>query len=447
MGVASGDLTPPVGIANRLWGAAAHAVASGIHRPLEAAAWVLGDAAPLAIVAMDGSWWQGRQREEACRAAIAQAIGTTAERVLLCLSHSHATVPLLDEVEPGPGADLLRAYLDELPARLAAIAQRAAAARVPGLAEAGVGRCRLAADRDQPHGDGWVIGHQPETPADDTLTVLRLSAADGRLLGVVVNYACHPTVLAWENSYISPDWVGGMRERIRRELGVPVLFLQGAGGELAPVEQYRADPAIADRLGDAVGLAALAALALLPPPGCVWRPGPVVASGADLGTWQAAPAPASTHLACSRPVTPLAWRDGFERLAELESGIAAAAADPAQRAQAERLRRRRRLRLMWGDAAEMPFAWMLARLGGISVVGTPAEPVSGFQRAVRAAARRPTLVINHCNGGSGYLVPAAWHARTGYYPAWQTPFAAGSLERLTAAACAAVSTPATGDAP
>ena len=35
-GFASGDITPPVGIYHRMWGAALHDRATGIHRPLEA---------------------------------------------------------------------------------------------------------------------------------------------------------------------------------------------------------------------------------------------------------------------------------------------------------------------------------------------------------------------------------------------------------------------------
>src|SRR5205809_1465331 len=39
-GIARGDITPPVGIYHRLWGAAMHERATGVHRPLEAAAMI-----------------------------------------------------------------------------------------------------------------------------------------------------------------------------------------------------------------------------------------------------------------------------------------------------------------------------------------------------------------------------------------------------------------------
>ena len=43
LGIARGDITPPVGIYHRMWGAATHDVSVGVHRPLEAHVLVLRD--------------------------------------------------------------------------------------------------------------------------------------------------------------------------------------------------------------------------------------------------------------------------------------------------------------------------------------------------------------------------------------------------------------------
>ena len=48
----------------------------------------------------------------------------------------------------------------------------------------------------------------------------------------MVNYACHPTTLAWENTLISPDFPGAMREVVERATAAPCVFLQGASGDL-----------------------------------------------------------------------------------------------------------------------------------------------------------------------------------------------------------------------
>src|SRR5262249_49439974 len=100
-----------------------------------------------------------------------------------------------------------------------------------------------------------------------------------------VNYACHPTTLAWDNTQISPDYVGAMREVVEQATGAPCLFLQGASGELGPREGYVGDPAVADRNGRQLGFAALSALTSLPAAGTRFRyAGPIV-SGATLGAW------------------------------------------------------------------------------------------------------------------------------------------------------------------
>src|SRR5205823_1797506 len=122
-----------------------------------------------------------------------------------------------------------------------------------------------------------VCGFNPGGPADDTILVARVTAERGALLGTLVNYACHPTTLAWENTQISPDYPGALREVVENATGAPCVFLQGASGDLGPREGFVADPAVADRNGRQLGYAALAALEALPPAGTRFRfKGPVI---------------------------------------------------------------------------------------------------------------------------------------------------------------------------
>ena len=58
-----------------------------------------------------------------------------------------------------------------------------------------------------------LCGYNPAVAADDTLVVGRVTSDSGdAVIATVVNYACHPTTLSWENTLISPDFVGAMRE-------------------------------------------------------------------------------------------------------------------------------------------------------------------------------------------------------------------------------------------
>ena len=68
------------------------------------------------------------------------------------------------------------------------------------------------------------------------------------------------------------------------------------------------------------------------------------------------------------------------------------------------------------------------------MVAQPNEAYSDLQRYLRRLAGvRPVVSLNLANGGIGYLAPRELHALD-IYQVWQSPFAAGSLERLIGAA-------------
>jgi len=431
MGVARGDITPPAGVHNRCWGAATQATAIGAHRPLTVTVLVIAGDQPAAIVAIDGSWWQTLEAERALRGAVAVAIGAAPDAVLTCLSHSHSAVPLLASYDGLPGGDLAAAWWAGIPGQCAALASQALAAAQPATLTWASGHCALARNRDLEVDGAWLVGCNPAAPADDTLLAGRVVDATEKVLATLVNYACHPTTLAWDNRLISPDWPGAMRAVVEAEHAAPCLFLQGAGGDLAPAEQYVGDPAVADRHGRMVGHAACAALAGLGTPGHALAFAGSHASGASLALWREVPRSHDRTIRCTRLDLQPSLRPTLETIAELDAALAV----ESDEALAERLRRRRRVRQMIGDGdrGDLPvWAW---RLGQTLVVGIPGEPYSLLQQRLRAAfPDHAVVVINHANGGSGYLMPEDCYARPGFYAAWQTPFAAGAFELLTDAA-------------
>ena len=92
-GVATRDVTPPVGIYARSWGAATHEVAEGVHRPFAATAAVFapmdGDEPTLALVAVDLGWFQYVPDERELRATILDATGLDDAALLINMSHTH----------------------------------------------------------------------------------------------------------------------------------------------------------------------------------------------------------------------------------------------------------------------------------------------------------------------------------------------------------------------
>ncbi|MEZ6133848.1 MAG: hypothetical protein R3C53_02950 [Pirellulaceae bacterium] len=293
--IARCDITPPVGIYHRMWGAALHDRATGVHRPLEATllwlephAQALGQ--PQIILALDHCILDAQELRN-IRQAIQGTTNLAYDNILVTLSHTHGAGWMSRTRSDLPGGELLGPYLDQLAVRMGELASEAQKRIVSATIVYTFGRCNLAAHRDylDAERERYVCGFNPVGRADDTLLLARILDDTGTTLGTIINYACHPTTLAWENTLISPDWVGAMREVVEQTEGGLCLFLQGASGDLGPRQGFVGDTAVADRNGRQVGYAALSTLATLPPPGTEFRySGPVI-SGTAIGTWRNEP--------------------------------------------------------------------------------------------------------------------------------------------------------------
>src|SRR5262249_22315700 len=140
------------------------------------------------------------------------------------------------ERENLPGGDLIGPYLQSLGKTVTRLVSEARATTQPVTLIVGTGHCNLAGHRDLwDAASGQVAcGYNPEGPADDTVLVAKAVTDSGQPLATFVNYACHPTTLAWQNTLISPDYLGTMREVVETATGAPCVFLQGASGDLGP---------------------------------------------------------------------------------------------------------------------------------------------------------------------------------------------------------------------
>lgn len=286
------DITPPIGIYHRMWGAALHDRATGVHRPLEATLlWIepilkaMGPAQVL--LSLDHCILDSNEIRN-IQQAVSQTTGLSSHNIVVTLTHTHGAGWMSRSRSDLPGGEMLGPYLDSLAIQMGELAKKAAEKVVPCTMLYGSGRCNLAAYRDyfDEERKRFVCGFDPTGKADDTLMLAKIVDDSGAVVGSVINYACHPTTLAWDNTLISPDWVGAMRETVERELGGLTLFLQGASGDLGPREGFVGDTSIADRNGRQVAYSALSALTALPPPQTKFvYAGPVI-SGTAIGTWK-----------------------------------------------------------------------------------------------------------------------------------------------------------------
>jgi hypothetical protein len=437
IGVARCDVTPPVGVYNRIWGAARHDRAEGVHRPITATALAIRrgpQEPPLLLISLD---WAVLTRHSAqvLMPSLVALVGGDAGRVIVSCSHTHSVA--LGFLGPDrysmPGGDLILPSMEATRDKLSGIARQAITSSVQTRATItwATGRCAVATNRDfpdpDPSKDRFVCGFSPPNEADDTVVVARITRdSDDVVIATLVNYACHPTTLGWDCRLLSPDYIGAMREVVEsRTGGAPCLFFQGASGELAPARQYIGDIAIADRYGRQLGYAALSAIeSMLPPRHRLAYEG-AIESGAPLARWGLSAYSPSAEL-CSEyfdvslPLVPM------PPLVQLEADLAGC----ADRVLAERIRRKMNIVKTLGTASESPQPAWVWRLGDGVICAQPNEPYSVIQQRLRAEFPRQAILFLSVSGVSfGYLYPKEL-AGLDIYQVWQTPFAPGSLELL-----------------
>jgi neutral ceramidase len=93
-----------------------------------------------------------------------------------------------------------------------------------------------------------TLGMNPDGPVDRRIGLLRIDREDGKPLVLIANYPIHGTVLGSKNLKISGDAPGIVSEYVEQKIGAPVLLINGAMGNLAPIYSGYTDP-ISGHLG------------------------------------------------------------------------------------------------------------------------------------------------------------------------------------------------------
>ncbi|MBX7209626.1 MAG: hypothetical protein K1X78_15020 [Verrucomicrobiaceae bacterium] len=195
----------------------------------------------------------------AARERIQKECGIAPEAVLVGASHSHSSGPV-GMVQPGefdgapePVRKLAyeesscadAGFLLRLQNEIVTGVKAADAARVPAQTGFGYGhedkvafnrRLRMKNGQSWSHpgaGNPDIIGYAG--PTDPQVGVIGAWDIEGRLLGTVVNYACHATT---NPGGISANWVHYLEQTVQGALDTkaPVVFLQGACGDVTQVD-------------------------------------------------------------------------------------------------------------------------------------------------------------------------------------------------------------------
>ena len=430
IGVSEADITPPPGIYMGNWGAATSPVSTGVHLPLimTCITFQTGpDKDPLVLLGMDLGWWKDATDELSLRKGLLKYFSLPVSNLLICLSHTHSGPSICRKDGFRPGGEHIERYLELLKKTAISLIKETLDKADESVLAWEYGHCNLAKNRDlkDPENDRYLVGYNPDETADHTVLCGRITNSIGQITGTIVNYACHPTTLAWDNTLISPDYIGAMRATIKSKTRSPVFFIQGASGELAPILQYVGDPDIADQHGRQLGYSVLSVLESMPSPKATFTYQGAVESGASLALW----AEHESKISCclSSLLSSSSYRiQNFPLYSELEK-VWRTSSDPIIK---ERLWRKMCIRKAIGDEDKADIPFWIWKLGGAFIIAQPNETYSIFQQYIRSQLPdRMMAVGNLVNGSIGYLPPQELFDKD-IYSVWQTPFAKGSLETL-----------------
>jgi hypothetical protein len=291
-----------------------------------------------------------------------------------------------------------------------------------------------------------AVGRNPDGFVDRDLVVIRIDGADGKPYAVLVNFQCHGTVLAYENKYFSPDWIGPMRKAVETAIpGATCLFFQGAAGNQGPVEGFTGDLEVPRRLGSILGYQA-AALALGVE---TVKREPRFEGFVESTAFQAkqhwrvsGPRDATMKFATKilelppRTYSPQEIDEMATLVADARAKVAAAkaAGDPWKQHQADaRLRRFSDLLAQWKAPGTAPVKVraQVLRLGDMAIVAMPGEPFAEIGAAVkRASPFAITMFCGYSSGEGGDYIPTEPEFALGGYEVQRTPYGTGAAEKL-----------------
>lgn len=444
-GVGRSDITPPLGIAHAGWGAQTHQRAEAVDMPLFCTALVLSRSdLRIAIVDLDTIWLMP-DLDRAVRDAVSDATGIEPANIRLSYSHTHSG-PIVDFTWMNEGDELIPSYTSALPALVAGAVSQAQEDLRPVRVGAGRGESGININRRAALPDGELFcGRNWDGYVDREVLIVGLDDLDGRPLATIVNYACHGTIIGPPSRSLTPDFPGPMRQTVEQNIGGLCLFLQGATGNIGPVNGFVDDVDVYRLAGRKLGIEASRVRMDIDPVPRTEHLARVLKSGAELGIYEDRPTGESDDSLAivnssidfpvrDYPPVPDAQAD-FDRLkANLVQARAtgdvdqvAAAAWPARRAELAL----HHAKLFGGGKVEI---WIQAiRLGPIALVATPLEPFAEIGRAVRQGSPAPyTAFSGYSNGYYGYM-PTADAFPLGGYEVRTSPYAPDAADQLAAA--------------
>jgi neutral ceramidase len=120
--------------------------------------------------------------------------------------------------------------------------KQARATLAPARLAVGEGSALANINRRARDVDGKIkLGLNPYGPVDRQVGLIRLEHTDGALIALIASYAIHGTALGGANTLISGDVPGIVAAYVEEKIHAPMLFVNGAAGNIAPIYSGYAD--------------------------------------------------------------------------------------------------------------------------------------------------------------------------------------------------------------
>ncbi|MBK5290429.1 MAG: neutral/alkaline non-lysosomal ceramidase N-terminal domain-containing protein [Acidobacteriia bacterium] len=127
-------------------------------------------------------------------------------------------------------------YTEQVIQALVSGARDALARLAPARLTTGSGMSMANINRRARDVDGRIsLGLNPDGPVDRQIGLIRIEKADGSPLVLIANYSMHGTVLSGQFLEISGDAPGIVAGYVEEKLGAPMLYINGAAGNIAPI--------------------------------------------------------------------------------------------------------------------------------------------------------------------------------------------------------------------
>jgi hypothetical protein len=224
------DITPPEGLWQDGFANRAHA-SNGVLDPLHlrVAAAKSGDTAIVfiaveALVLTDGCAY-------AIRRKVAQACGIRPHQVLAAATHTHGAPMSL----PTENEEEYEKWWWSVEEKAANAAERALKSLRPAQFDAVSGLMRIGVNRREFTEKGVMIGENAKAVIDRRLRMLRVMGEDGKLMGAILQGACHPVCMGSGNEKYTGDWPGRACNKLEsRDQSAVFLYFNGGSGDVNP---------------------------------------------------------------------------------------------------------------------------------------------------------------------------------------------------------------------